>query len=310
MQRTQIYSGTLADIGDVRTRLVSYGHTLAYSQYDGKTDFINSTFASFLVSCGVDAAYEQRANDDEKWLYIWDIPFLAFSSGGNTMLGMWGPDNYRVQPSLSQNSYYRGYGIDVWNGASYNFAINFVGSPVNGFCLRLINPSNMTAAYAINGTTSSSSNYTLILRMIRCTNMTNGNDAVAYAAGVFYPYLYACESYTSRDIVNGVMESNYSNNYGRFYGDTTPNQKSVSGNKMPLLPVIFGTRITNGVYQNLSNYNIPGAINALELTQAEVTLGGHTFVNTQYPPNTTRESDLLPNHTGINMGLIDTTNDP
>lgn len=321
MQKTQLYNGTTPVTVTSRSRAYSYGTTSTFAQLDDLTDFINATIAAFLVSCGVDAAYEQRASDDEKWLYIWDIPFLAITryyAGSSCALNLMGPygmtNGSMIQPySSASSTTYSDFGANVWTSqanGTYNFGLNFVGSPVNGFCLRLVNPSTMETGYCRTTTSTFTYYCPFSLRIFKCTNMANGNDAVAWYNGLFYSGNYACEKYFSSDVVNHVMQATASNsNYGRFAGDTTEYQKSISGNKMPLLPMILGTLKSNGVYQFLPNYNLPSPVVINEPTQTEATLGGHTFVQTQMAAVTSSANEN-PSNTYINMGMIDTTNDP
>lgn len=289
MQVTKSFSGTLDNLGSSSARQVSYGATATESTYWNRNDFLNQTIADFLHDdCGVDAAYEVRAGSSNKFLWIYDVPFLFSETTISTSSGQqsrfYGPLNgatlyYAVNRCFASAS-----------SNTYNFKLNFCGNPSNGFCLRFV----------LYGTSIPNSGYKFVF--CKAKNMLTQKDSVVFK----YSNVTPTSNILILNAANAIdINEDRSIDEISFNTDHVPYTpvlqtknaiKADSGGKFPLVPLTFGIWKTTGFYLHPKGFGLPNALAASNEVQTEVSISGRRFIVTTL-------DDLKSSY--INCGLIE-----
>lgn len=268
MQIVKSYSGTLENIGSSESRLGPYGTTYKASTYTVKNNFFNQTIADFLHNtCGVDAAYEMREGSTDKFLWIYNVPFLFLPSSGSNVIYFFTPFNTTNTPwSASFSSPY-----SATSSGTYSFSLLFTGDAQRGFTLR----------FKMYGSSTILSSY--YLNFAKATNILDGGNATVWghAQSVSNTVL----SYANGININedGTMiQDSFSNEKLTYYPALhakAVNKTSTPG-KFPLVPLLIGIWKLTGIYQYIQGFGLPTATSATTEVQCEVEIANRRFINT------------------------------
>lgn len=281
----------MASVGSSTARQVSYGATQTETTYWARNDFVNQTIADFLQGdCGVDAHYEVRAGSDNKFLWIYDVPFLFSQTTINTASGAW----TRFYGPLYGTSLHS-WPLRLFSGAAtgvYNFNLYFCGDPSHGFALRL-------SSY-----NSSAPSYYFKFLFIKASNMLTGKDSVVWHPGV------VSNSGTALNFIegNGIdLNADGTLDAVTFSSDVVSVRpvletkaviRTSANGKFPLVPLTFGIWKTSGFYLHPQEFGLPAAQTTTTAAQTEISISQRKFIVT------TLDSPLSQY---INAGLIEVT---
>lgn len=283
MQVLKSYSGEI-DVGSTANRLVSYGAAVTVSLYTNKVDFLNQTIASFLHdTCGVDAAYEIRAGSTEKFLWIYDVPFLF--TNPNYML-FYGPfsGNVLIGNSSSHPGVFSGPAAGV-----YSFSLVFTGNPETGFALRFM-PYNVKTI-----------NANLIFCFFKAKNTASGGNSVVWKLGTTVTNgLVGGTNGIDLDESGNPIQSSYSTATVQYlpYLFSKVTNKAAVPDKLPLVPIMVGIWKLTGMYCLPNGYNLPTPLGVTSENQTEISISGRKFIVTIPSINNTTSGVL-------NMGLVE-----
>lgn len=306
MQKIQAYNDSIT-LGSTSKRTVSYGKSTTQTLYVNKVDFFNQTVADFLSDCGVDAAYESRGVSEDKFLWIYGVPFLftpkssGTSGNANETFNLYYP--YDSTPAVTTS-------VDIfsaYNKNDYSFYLIFTGNPKTGFVLR-------NTTYTSNAPTAAS----IIIRFMRTVNTINGKNGLAWSSnpGTGIPKddytsftesdftQYALYYHIAEPIDNIIEESTYSPNTANssIYFITRDIDKQLYPGKIPLVQVKVGeVRTVPGVYHIPSkNYQFPASESYNSILQTETEIDGRRFiVMSGYSFNTSK----------LNLPIIEVTDE-
>lgn len=266
MQVTKAFSGTLANIGSTSARPYKFGNTVTHTGYWEKIDFINQTISDFLNEMGVDAAYEARQDDPNKFLWINGVPFLYFC---NSSYERWGIATlYNGASSNLSNS----ANVMLFYGASsgiYSFSLIFTGNPKGAFSLRF-KGYNSTAV----------SSYTFV-RYIKSKNLLNGKDSLVWVLENGTANLGNCNGIDLN--ADGTLDPDSFSNTTITYLPSLaakPINKTSGEGHFPLIPLLFGIWKPHGVYCHVRGFGLPDAMGTTVENQTEIEISGRRFINT------------------------------
>lgn len=293
MTISKYYEGTLDDANLAGTRNFSYKYTATSSNFlINKIDFFNQTVADFLrQECGVDTVYEARDGDEDKYLWICDVPFLMyFKSGGSQQyVGVYCLSGASLLDSVASSS--NMYVFENSSSNNYKFTLIFDGNPKTGFVLR---------AKTYGGNIP----YQFCLRFMNAVNVVNGRKALIWFANHQMETVYSINNLYSVDIdeqnLPDMNSYNYLSGTTRFFPvlQSSPANKSVNLDKFPLVPIMVGVYKVPGVYCQPFGYGVPLPMQITQYNQVEFTVSGRRFLST------VRDSLAQQD---INMGLIELT---
>lgn len=295
MQVSKTLSGTIRLEEKAVDRIASYGATTKISVYPSKIDTINYVIADFLSgTCGVDAWYGSKGEEEDSFLWIYGAPFLYACTGTSGGINIYGPYNGSRINSVASGAtaavtFLGAHNKDT-NTVDYSFKAVFTGNPSNGFILRFMGM-NSTSFAGYAG-----------IRYMRAENIINGADAVVFGR-------YATYNATAVTGLNGI---------DLFGGYTPMNKESFSTSLMtfdpilhtkavhmtsndgaiPLVPINIGPYRVNGIFHRPAYYNLPPTVATSVEILPEITIGGRSFLITTSDSQATN---------GFNMGLIETT---
>lgn len=281
MQITKAFSGTLDDVGSTSSRQYSFGHASTLTGYWNRIDFINQTIADFLSrDCGVDAVYEARQGNDNKFLWINGVPFLYYSLSSN--------ERWVIAPPFggatsSTSSYVALFGGN--NSGTYSFSLVFTGNPKGAFSLRF-------KGYNATSVTSSS-----MARYIKAKNLLTGGNSAVWVFDSGTANFGNCNGVDLNE--DGTLkEDSFSTAIITYLPSISAKlvNKTSGGGHFPLVPLLFGIWRPLGVYCHIRGFELPAAMTAGTENQTEIEISGRRFVNT------TPES-LTSGY--INIGLIE-----
>ena len=282
MQVTKAYAGTLAGSNVSSSRPKQFGNTKNLAGYWDKIDFINQTIADFLKEeCGVDAAYEIRHGDTNKYLWIYGAPFLFYQY--STSSGSFNFDGPYTSSFSTGGTYTSLSFFSAATARNYSFSIIFTGNPQTGFTLRFIN---------YNTTAPNSSYY---VSFIRAKNLLNQKDSVVWKA-VGLKTCYGIDLNEDGMPDKESMPAAVLNFENRAYTEAA--NKAVSGGNFPLIPMRFGIWKPEGFYLFPDKFGVPAALGANTEMQTVIEISGRKFINTV--PETA-------SYSYINLGLIEVT---
>lgn len=283
MQITKAFSGTLADVGSTSSRRYSFGYASTVTAYWNRVDFINQTIADFLRDdCGVDAAYEARQGDENKFLWIHGVPFLYYAPYNYERWRVWPPFGGTASSASSYVALFSSY-----NSGAYSFSLVFTGNPRGAFSLRF-------KQYNSTSVTSSS-----MARYIRAKNLLTGGDSLVWAFDSGTSNLGNCNGIDRKS--DGTLDADSFSTAAITYlpsADAKPVNKTSGGGRFPLIPLLFGIWKPLGVYCHIRGFDLPAAMAASVENQTEIEISGRRFINT------TSES-LSSGY--INIGLVEVT---
>ena len=268
MQISKSYSGTLPSVGSTSNRTYIFGVASTATVYQVKLDFINQTIADFLHDeCGVDAAYEVRYGDTNKWLWMNGVPFLFVLRSNSS--GVWLSVPYDTSAPTSN------YSISVFSGKSsgiYSFSLLFAGNPRTGFSLRF--KAYNSAAVAPTG-----------FRFMKAKNVANGKDAMVFVYGnpsINTPGVGGNANGIDLNEDGTIDPASFSGVYISYlfslYGKDV-NKNSAKG-KFPLVPMMAGIWQLTGIYCHIRGFGIPAAQSCTTEMQTEIEISGRRFLNT------------------------------
>ncbi len=286
MQVTKAYAGTLVGSNVSSSRPTQFGNTKNLAGYWDKIDFINQTIADFLKKeCGVEAAYESRHGEANKYLWIYGAPFLFYQySTSSTSFNFAGPYTSSFSVNVPGVSGYTS--LSFYSAAAardYSFSIVFTGNPKTGFTLRFI---NYNAKVPNNG---------YYVSFIKAKNLLNQKDSVVWKA-VGLKTCYGIDLNEDGMPDKESMPAAVLNFENRAYTEAA--NKAVSGGNFPLIPMRFGIWKPEGFYLFPDKFGVPAALGANTEMQTEIEISGRKFINTV--PETT-------SYSYINLGLIEVT---
>lgn len=301
MQITKSYEGTVTLEAATEAREYSYGYNRTINVYPSKVDTINEIIAGFLRSeCGVNAYYETRTGSDYPFLWIYNVPFLFNIPGAERYvvfyppLGSAGTTSSTVSSTSSTTTQTNLFFTD---GVRYSFGLVFCGNSNTGFSLRF-------------KFTSVSTN--LVFRFMKCENIINGTDAVMWSSTNVYADgtstlpsggsgVSAVGGMNGIDLDDGSINKDSFSTAAMIYDPrlhTKAVHRTSNDGALPLVPLLIGPYRANGIYLRPRGFNLLNAHSLGTEVQAEVTIGGRSFLIT----NSDGISPML-----INMGLIETT---
>lgn len=277
MQISKSYSCNLGE-QTATLRSASFGVTSSISMYPLSTDFLNQSIADFLHDeCGVDAQYEVRAGSSDKFLWIYNAPFLfnPTMQGSYSVVKFYGPySSAELQPGYNgtaskPTSTKAPLFSSPQNGVA-DYGIVFTGNPESGFMLRFKNTNGVWSSYCIS--------------FIKATNMLNGKNAVLYR------YLLDAFSTTLASGMNGI-DLNEDNTLDNSSWDINPvyyypilpmktiNKTSGEGH-FPLIPLIVGPWKATNLYLKPVGFGLPVPQTLGSELQQEFEISGRRFIDT------------------------------
>ena len=287
MQKIQTFSGKIDALGASANRVYSFGHTNTLPSYDSHTNLMNESIASFLKSCGVDAAYEIRADADpkNKWLWIEGVPFLLIkgsSSSGYLTLRY---------PSTGENIWSSGVNLfNSYNGEQYNFRLGFAGKAKHAWILRvgLYNSATFNGTYTLffyHATDIVDGGEARVYGKF-ATSISNGCSMVMQAAKLSGAYVKTVDEFATEEAPL------------QFWGGLSTKFGEFAKGKFPLIPMTYGPFLLNGVYRYIGGMRLPQGAPATSDSQTEAQIGGRKFLVT---------SIENPSTSYYNTGMIETT---
>ena len=293
MQKIQAFSGEIESIGSTAARATCYPAVTSATLYASHTDFINTTIAAFLTSCGVSAAYTSKDGESNiNWLWIEGIPFLFYETSASTSYGTL----YHPGVNTAMYAYSGGKVFAANNSTAYNFRLGFAGDPNGSWYLRI-------GAY-----NSNSFNTTMTFRFFNATNICTGRNAAFWFGGA--PTITngtlvvaSCANLlTNNSWVYGVddlaqVSTLQLDTWNSHTGGTTK-FSSWSPAQFPLIPVTCGPLVAKGAYKMIGSFGIAEPAALTVDSQTEVSIGNKRFIVTT-PGNTT------PGNTHALMGLLE-----
>lgn len=268
MQIMRHFSGEVT-LGTVAARKVSYGLTDTAQQYANITNMINQSIADFLSEdCGVDAVYEQR-DDNVKWLWINDIPFLFMQSSTSGSASVYGP--YKSSGLSNFGTAF----TSAYNKADYDFWLVFTGNPDTAFSLRRTNYSDAQPTATVN----------VHLEIMKTFNILTKKDGMAWNAfsnGITANASQSRNYYCCDAGDEGLDWDSFSQNYtvGFLYGEWATNETDIIPGQIPLVPFRIGPWSVPGTYQYPLGFDIVLAAGGTQITQNEMETGGRRFLVT------------------------------
>lgn len=283
MQITKGFSGTLADVGSTSSRRYSFGYASTVTTYLNRVDFINQVIADFLHNdCGVDAAYEARYGEENKFLWINGVPFLYYTNSSQERWYVAPPFGGSTSSTSSYVALFRSY-----NSGVYSFSLMFTGNPNGAFSLRF-------KPYDSTSVTSSS-----MARYIKAKNLLTNRDSLVWVFDSGTANLGNCNGIDRKS--DGSPDADSFSTASITYLPSIsakPVNKTSGEGRFPLVPLLFGIWRPLDVYCHIRGFDLPAAMAANVENQTEIEISGRRFINT------TSES-LGSGY--INIGLIEVT---
>lgn len=178
MQKSKTFSGSIGAYNTATSRPIYYGATSNSNISAIATDFFLGTIADFLATdCGVDAAYEVRAGNSYKWLWIYGLPVFAyFAITATSITGALAPfgysTNYTATPFGGSANIF-----DSYSSGNYNFTLYYYG-----------NPDDVCVLYVKNNLSSSAG--TARICVLKTKNMITGGNSVTAVSQASLPGQY------------------------------------------------------------------------------------------------------------------------
>lgn len=287
MQISKSYSGTMDNLGSTSARQVSYGVTTTETTYWNRNDFINQTIADFLHNdCGVDAFYEVREGSNNKFLWIYGVPFLfsqtTITTSSVQYSRFYGPLYGTALSYVSSRLF------SAATTAIYKFSLCFCGDPNNGFSLR----------FKMYNSTSLTNEFKFVF--CKAKNMLTEKESVVFLFGNPAPAsatISNCNGIDKNE--DGSLDDENFSNATILYSPVLQTKnviKTGGGGKFPLVPINFGIWKSTGFYLHPIGFDLPSALGSSIEAQTEVSISGRRFIVT------TRDS---PSSSYINAGLIE-----
>lgn len=268
MQKSKTFVGSIGAYNTSTSRPYIYGLTSTDSMSIIATDFLCSTIADFLANdCGVDAAYEVRSGDSNKWLWVYGMPFLP---------------NIKYNRTATATSISSPYGGSsnacfLYNGSStifnsystgdYNFTLYYYGNPED-VCVLYIKGN-----YGTSGTGR--------FCVLKTKNLVTGGSSVTAlnqnsSSGIYAAY----DLDTSGALVwdSSIAANAYPKGYTNILNLQYPDASKNSG-KLPLVNMVLGIHYCEHAFLTPNADMVPAGVTIGTLVQPEFTVGDRTFIN-------------------------------